>query len=238
MWRVSRRRPTPKGRDMEGQGKYNHGIRAALFDLDGVLMDTEGSYTGFWDMMGEKYLGMRNFASSIKGQTLNQIIGHYFDERLQDIPELVAALDEFENTMQYGFIPGARQFLESVREAGLKSAVVTSSNAKKMACLYRAHPDFTSFFDIILTSEDFTASKPDPECYLKAMKCLGVRPEECLVFEDSLHGLAAGRGSGAFVAGLATTNPAEVVKRLADITIDDFEGHSVVEIIENLPSHS
>ncbi len=213
-------------------------IEAILFDLDGVLMDTEHGYTEFWDRTGEKYLGLRNFCTLIKGQTLKQIIGHYFDERLQDIPEIVAALDEFENNMPYEFVPGADEFLNGCREAGLKCAVVTSSNEKKMESLYRAHPNFKERFDFILTSEDFSKSKPDPECFIKGMEKMGVKPENTIVFEDSIHGLGAGRASGAYVVGLTTTNPADVVKRLADIVIDDFEGHNIEEIMENLPSRA
>lgn len=213
-------------------------IEAILFDLDGVLMDTEHGYTEFWDRTGEKYLGLRNFCTLIKGQTLKQIIGHYFDERLQDIPEIVAALDEFENNMPYEFVPGADEFLKGCREAGLKCAVVTSSNDKKMESLYMAHPNFKERFDFILTSEDFSKSKPDPECFIKGMEKMGVKPENTIVFEDSIHGLGAGRASGAYVVGLTTTNPADVVKRLADIVIDDFEGHNIEEIMENLPSRA
>ncbi|MGM9748411.1 MAG: HAD family hydrolase [Candidatus Cryptobacteroides sp.] len=218
--------------------KQKTNIKALLFDLDGVLMDTEHGYTEFWDRMGEKYLGLRNFCTLIKGQTLNQIIGHYFDERMQDLPEIVAALDDFEMNMPYSFIPGADEFLKGCRAAGLKCAVVTSSNDKKMSCLYRAHPDFKDRFDFILTSEDFSKSKPDPECFIKGMEKMGVQPENTIVFEDSIHGLSAGRSSGAFVVGLTTSNPEDVVKRLADIVIDDFEGHTIEEIMENLPSRA
>ena len=107
-----------------------------------------------------------------------------------------------------------------------------------MESLYRAHPNFKERFDFILTSEDFSKSKPDPECFIKGMEKMGVKPENTIVFEDSIHGLGAGRASGAYVVGLTTTNPADVVKRLADIVIDDFEGHNIEEIMENLPSRA
>ena len=93
-----------------------------------------------------------------------------------------------------------------------------------MQKLYAAHPEFPSMVDAILTSEHFTKSKPDPECFRKGMEVLGGCPQTSVVFEDSLHGLSAGRASGAFVVGLPTSNPKEVVAGLCDMMIDNFEG--------------
>jgi beta-phosphoglucomutase-like phosphatase (HAD superfamily) len=81
--------------------------------------------------------------------------------------------------------------------------------------------------DAILTSEDFTKSKPDPECFLKAMEVLGGTPEDTVVFEDSFHGLDAGRASGARVVGLATTNTREAIAPRCDMVIDDFTGFTL-----------
>lgn len=91
-----------------------------------------------------------------------------------------------------------------------------------MANVYKAHPELLSLVDKILTSDDFTKSKPDPECFLKGMEVLGGTPEETIVFEDSLHGIAAGRAAGAKVIGLATTNTRETITPLCDMVIDDF----------------
>jgi beta-phosphoglucomutase-like phosphatase (HAD superfamily) len=79
----------------------------------------------------------------------------------------------------------------------------------------------------VLTSEHFSKSKPDPECFLKGMETLGCRPEDAVVFEDSIHGLAAGRASGAHVIGLATTNSRKDIEPLCDMVIDNFNGFSL-----------
>ena len=107
---------------------------------------------------------------------------------------------------------------------------MTSSNLPKMENVYRAHPDFKSMFDLILTSEDFTESKPSPYCYLKAMRLLGVGPQDTVVFEDSVSGLQSAKSSGAFVAGLLTTNPENVVREYADIVIKDFTDEALAGI--------
>ena len=99
-----------------------------------------------------------------------------------------------------------------------------------MANAYRAHPELLEVVDRILTSNDFSKSKPDPECFLKGMEELGGKPEETIVFEDSLHGIAAGRAAGAKVIGLTTTNKSEVLTPLCDMVIDDFVGFSLKDI--------
>ena len=91
-----------------------------------------------------------------------------------------------------------------------------------MAHVYRAHPDFKSQFDIILTGDMFPRSKPHPDCFLLGMKEFNTIPENSFVFEDSFHGLDAGKASGATVIGLATTNPREAIADKASLILDDF----------------
>jgi HAD superfamily hydrolase (TIGR01509 family) len=102
------------------------------------------------------------------------------------------------------------------------TAVVTSSNLPKMESVYRHQPGFKVLFDAILTSEDFDRSKPDPDCYLKAARRLGVQIGECVVFEDSINGLKAGRAAGMKVVGLLTTNPLERVAEWSDMQTADY----------------
>lgn len=201
-----------------------------LFDFDGVIADTESQYTIFWNRMGSDYLGLENFGHTIKGQTLVQIFGRHFSGMETEQAEIVLMLDEFERNMSYGYIPGAYEFMQSLKEAGIPMAIVTSSNDIKMQQVYRAHPELAGLVDAILTSEDFSKSKPDPECFLKGMEVLGGTPEDTVVFEDSFHGLDAGRASGAFVVGLATTNTREAIAPRCDMVIDDFTGFTLDSI--------
>ena len=203
----------------------------ALFDFDGVLMDTESQYSRFWDETGRKFVNIEGFGSIIKGQTLKQIFAKHFAGHSED--ELCAiedAINDFEKEMTYGFIPGAQEFLLELKKAGIPTAIVTSSNNTKMSQVYKVHPQLHTMVDAILTSEHFTRSKPDPECFLKGMEMLGGTPQTTIVFEDSLHGLAAGRGSGAHVVGLATTNSREIITPLCDMVINDFTEISLKDI--------
>jgi HAD superfamily hydrolase (TIGR01509 family) len=198
---------------------------SALFDLDGVVLDTETQYTCFWDEQGLRYLGRENFCASIKGQTLTQIFdGHFGGELTEKREEITQALNTFEHDMVYEYIPGAKEFIEDLKRNGVRMAVVTSSNEEKMKNVYRTHTEFSDYFDVILTGEMFAHSKPHPDCFLLGMERLGTKAEQTVVFEDSFHGLAAGRSSGAFVVGLATTNSREAIADKADVVLDDFRG--------------
>lgn len=197
--------------------------KAALFDLDGVVVDTESQYTKFWGSVGKKYFpDQPDFAEKIKGSTLVQIYDRYFGGEMEKQQTITKGLDEFERSMDYAFIPGFNEFIQKLRENGIKTAVVTSSNIAKMENVYRAHPDFKSLFDAILTSEDFDKSKPDPDCYLKAAQRFGFQHDECVGFEDSINGLKSVKAAKMICVGLATTNPEEVVAQYADIVIDNY----------------
>lgn len=201
-----------------------------LFDFDGVIADTESQYTYFWDKMGKDYLGLEEFGHTIKGQTLVQIFGKYFDGKLKEQQEIVPQLNAFEQNMSYDYIPGALEFMQELKRKGIRSAIVTSSNDIKMSNAYAVHPELRDLVDTVLTSEHFSKSKPDPECFLKGMEALGATPQETIVFEDSFHGISAGRASGAKVIGLATTNSRESLTPLCDMVIDDFTQISVEDL--------
>ena len=171
---------------------------AALFDFDGVIMDTETQYTVFWDEQGRKYLNEEDFGRRIKGQTLTQIYEKYFSDLPEAQQEITAGLNIYEKSMSYEYIPGVEAFIADLRKHGAKIAVVTSSG------------------------EMFARSKPAPDCFLLGMEIFGATPENSYVFEDSFHGLQAGMTSGATVIGLATTNTREAITGKAHYIIDDF----------------
>lgn len=197
----------------------------ALFDFDGVVMDTESQYTKFWDEKGKKYHPeIPDFGHHIKGQTLIQLYEHYFLHPSDLQEQITLELNEFETQMQFEFIPGVVDFMKELRENGVKMAIVTSSNNKKMSNAYRAHPELKTMVDRILTADMFTRSKPHPECFLMGASVFDASIEDCVVFEDSFHGLEAGNRAGMKVIGLATTNPASAIQDKATIVIPDFVG--------------
>ena len=195
---------------------------AALFDFDGVIMDTEGQYSIFWDEQGKKYLNEDDFGRRIKGQTLQQIFDKHFAGMDKIQQQITGDLNRYESEMNYDYLPGVEDFLKDLKQHGVKIALVTSSNDQKMSVVYSVRPELRDYFDRILTANDFTRSKPDPECFLLGMEVFGTTPENTFVFEDSFHGLKAGTDSGATVIGLATTNSREAIGQKAHHIIDDF----------------
>lgn len=196
---------------------------AILFDLDGVLIDSEGLYTEFWAKIGRDFnMPSPTFAYDIKGTTLKSILNNFPGEELKSA--VMQRIHDFENTMQYRMFDGVEQFLTHLHDAGIPTAIVTSSDEVKMGYLFDQLPALRDMVTIVIDASMVTRSKPDPQGYLLAAEKLGVAPEDCFVFEDSLQGLEAGRRAGATVIGLATTNSAEQVKPLCDYLLPSFAG--------------
>jgi HAD superfamily hydrolase (TIGR01509 family) len=139
---------------------------------------------------------------------------------LQD--EITRQLLDYELTMHFEYIDGVVDFMKELREKGVKLAIVTSSNDAKMANAYREHPELKTMVDYIVTADRVTHSKPHPECFLLGAEMLGVEKDNCIVFEDSFHGIEAGNRAGMKVIGLATTNSAEAIAAKCALVIPDF----------------
>lgn len=196
-------------------------MKAALFDLDGVIIDTEPSYSIFWSGIGHEYnVGIDNFSDVIKGTTLTQILNKYFADNLH--VEIVRKLNKYEREMEYVVFPEVKDYLNKLKNEGVKCAIVTSSNLEKMDNLWSQQPWLRECFDEVITDEDVTRSKPDPQPYLIAAERLGVAPADCVVYEDSFNGLLSGRRAGCRVVALATTNSRVSLEDKADIVVDNL----------------
>ncbi len=135
---------------------------AVLFDLDGVLLDSEGQYSIFWDAMDKQFpTDVPDFARYIKGFHLTRILGYFDDESVRR--HVLDSLVEFERNMRFEFFPGALDLVRQLRAAGVAMAIVTSSDRKKMASLYEQYPEFPTLFDKIVTGDMVTHAKPDPD---------------------------------------------------------------------------
>lgn len=197
-------------------------MKGALFDLDGVLIDSETLYTTFWQKIDSIYpTGIPDFAIQIKGTTLDMIFKHFPDAAVQ--ADILQRLNRFQSEMRFEMYPYAEDFLKKLQRAKIPMALVTSSDEKKMESLFAQLPHLRNYFNAIIHAGLITHSKPHPEPYLKGAEAIGVAPGECCVFEDSLQGLAAGRAAGAKVVALSTTYPADRLVSLADTVISSFK---------------
>lgn len=193
-----------------------------LFDLDGVIINSESQYSEIWAQINREFpTGVENLEILIKGTTLPKILNdHYKDEETKT--KVARRLHELENLMKYDYLPGADEFLRKLTDRHLPKALVTSSDNKKMEHLWEELPELKNVFDFIVTGDLVKSSKPSPEGYLLGASKLNIDPKNCVVFEDSLQGVMAGKSAGAFVVGVCGTLPAETLQPYSDILIDSF----------------
>lgn len=207
-----------------------------LFDLDGVLIDSETAYSEIWTRIEREYpTGIEDFARKIKGTTLEKILSDNYPDA-STRAKVEARLYELEGQMKYTPLPGAVELLSTLNRRGIPAVIVTSSNDKKMQHLWSDLPDFRQYFRKIVDGDMVTHSKPDPEGYLLGASLIDRKPEHCVVFEDSLQGVKAGHNSGAYVVGVAGTLPAETIAPYCDMVVDtleDFDVEGLVEILED-----
>lgn len=207
-------------------------IKGALFDLDGVLIDSEGIYTEFWSGIDKIYpTGIENFALVIKGCTLPYILDTYFPDK-EHQEHIKYLLKQHEQTMEYRLFAGVFDFVSLLKSRNIAMAIVTSSTRLKMSHMIEQLSDFATLFTDIITSEDVSHGKPDPEGYVIGAKRIGVAPKNCLVFEDSINGLKAGRAAGAKVVAVSTTNPESVLVEYGDVIIPRLDTKYINQLLK------
>ncbi|HLL23168.1 MAG TPA: HAD family phosphatase [Kofleriaceae bacterium] len=194
-------------------------IRGYLFDLDGTLVDSER----------ETAEAMARAFERGQGITLAQydrdfIIGRswmaIYDSLKSRYPQMTWTRDEVFAEIGVTVLPGARAVLEWT--AGKPRGLVTgSSRVEALQVLPLIGP--MARFDVIFASEDVARSKPHPDGYLAAMQVLGLAPEECVVIEDSVNGIAAGRAAGALVIAVRAGNFGGWDQSAAHQVIDSLE---------------
>jgi len=184
---------------------------AVIFDLDGVLADSEPS----WNQIDAKLLAEHGV--TYRGEYHRNVLGVSYRLAVEfyknafhisaSVEELMRrrgeiATDFFANRVS--LFPSAKMTLEQLREMKLPLAVATSSvSASARPLLERA--GIRSLFSVLITGDEVQQGKPHPEIYLRAAKKLGISPEACLVIEDSLAGIAAGKGANMRVAAIPDT---------------------------------
>lgn len=204
-------------------------ISTVLFDFDGVIADTEPQYDIYIDNLGERYqLGIDNFALKVKGTTSPNMLEKYFSHLSEsELSEVSQDIERFEMQMSFPPVDGAIEFIGHLKENGYKIGLVTSSQGFKMKRALEIM-NIADSFDTIVTADRITQGKPHPMCYLLAAKDLGSSPAECIVFEDSFHGIQSGKDAGMRVVGLSTTIDEEKLKEKVHHIIPDFSDRKKV----------
>lgn len=209
-----------------------------LFDLDGVLIDSSKIHFVGWkrvlNRLG-KDIDYETFRTACFGKrgvdTLELFFpkGKFSDDEVKKLSDEVDS--NFVNTVAEVGIPinGALEFLHTLKRSGEKVALATSAPRQNVDAFLDAFR-LRGMFDAEVCGGDVFKGKPDPEVFLKAAAGLGENPEQCVVFEDSLPGVTAGKAAGATCVALLTTTTADVLKA-ADFFINDFSDETLKKII-------
>ena len=206
---------------------------AVLWDMDGTLIDSEpywmkseGAFAkannGNWtEQDGLSLVGMSLYDSSkiIKEKVCSDLEPEQIIEQLTD--EVAAQLKQ-----EILWRPGSKELLELLRKKKVKTALVTMS----MHRMAKQVADSICFdaFDVIVAGDDVMHGKPHPEAYLKAAELLGVKPEDCVAFEDSISGLRSAEAAGTKAVGIK--NIVEIPAQPVRILWSTLEGVTLSDL--------
>lgn len=208
-------------------------IKAVIFDMDGTLIDS----MGVWSQIDREFLLKRQIAvpselhRCIEGKSFTETAG-YFKERFnlsENIEEIMAEWTAMCKTHYETRVPlkrGALNLIRYLHARGYKIGMGTSSRHELVEAIFTRH-HLHSYFDTVRTSCEVGRGKPFPDIFLKVAEDLEVRPEECLVFEDTLAGVLAGKRAGMKVVAIYddySLSAMEEIRKTADGYIDSFEG--------------
>lgn len=211
---------------------------AAIFDWDGVIIDSSRAHEVAWDRLGSETgrpLPPGHFKAGF-GRKNDHIIPHIlkWDLPVEEVTRLgrrkEALYREVLQELGIGPLPGVREFLDGLLASGVPCAVGSSTERENIDTIMRII-GFGHYFRTIVAADDVTRGKPDPQVFLLGAERLGVAPRRCVVFEDAFAGLEAARAGGMKAVGVATTHPAEalrahadrVVRRLDELAVGDLE---------------
>ena len=209
--------------------------KAALFDMDGTLVDNTLAHMRAFEIFCARYgvTGWKEKLSQAFGMGNDDIMRLIMPAELIRERGLASLAEEKEAIYRELYEPlirptaGLLDFLEALRREGIACAVGSSAEMRNIRFVFEKC-GIESYFQTVVSSEQVTRCKPDPEIYLKAAEALRLRPEECVVFEDARAGIEAGDRAGMKVVALATTLSREELERTAaTLVIDDFTQMSV-----------
>jgi beta-phosphoglucomutase len=201
-------------------------VRALIFDMDGVLIDSNPAHREAWDVYNRQQ-GVETTPAMhqiIYGQRNDQIIRTFLGQHLSDAEVFAhgAAKEALYREMvrpciNQLLVPGIRRFLDSATGLGL--AVATNAERENLDFVLR-EAGLGSFFRVAIDGHQVMRPKPDPEIYLRAALLLGFEPRACVVFEDSRAGVESALAAGMRVIGVSTTH--DVLPGVS-LMIRDFE---------------
>lgn len=209
-------------------------IKAVIFDMDGVIVETEIIHEKAWkEFFGSNGISLtEKDLYSMKGcrgiDVINTFIPGLTSEEAENL-----RLKRFEIYKRYlkdGVKPvrGVKEFMQKLKDEKIAIAVATSATNQVIFLLDDA--EVRDLIDVLITGDQVEKGKPDPEIYLKTAQKLKIRPEECVVFEDALNGVEAGKNAGMHVVAILTSHKKEDFKDI-EYAFNNFEEIDIDEIL-------
>lgn len=201
-------------------------IKALIFDMDGVIIDSEPIH------FESDKMAMREYGIEITDEILNNYVGVTNPVMLAELKEIYSldcSVDELlHKQLKYKFelfgtkklkmIDGIRELIDLLKGKGIKVGLASSSPGEFIELILK-NLGIINFFDVIVSGEAVSESKPAPDIFLKASALLGVAPDDCLVIEDSEHGVKAAKSAGMGCIGYANANSGNQDLSMADLSV-------------------
>ena len=221
-----------------------------IFDIDGTLVDS----MPMWNLIDQKVL-YDNFGIAVAGEDIKafrdsilyddrhvsgDIYAIYYEEFVKlfnlgitgkEFKKLRYELATYLSTYELDFKEGAAEFLNALKLIGKKIGVASTTTKKQYSIYENSNQKMIkkaplkTMVEVLVLCEDVTRKKPDPEAYVLAMQKLGAKPEECIVFEDSLNGVMAAKTAGIEVCCVydpSAHNEHDIIDKIADYKVDSF----------------
>jgi beta-phosphoglucomutase len=201
---------------------------AAIFDMDGTLIDNTPYHYKSWVALFKKYgkgeLSKQTYYTEISGVPIMDTLKRLFDDRDETgLKELLKEKEEFYRKEYAPYlvpINGLETFLTELKNDGIKMAMATSATVEDIDFILNKIP-IRNDFDEIVNSSMVSKPKPNPQIFLKAAELLNMAPSNCVVFEDSLAGIKAANDAGMKVVAITTGHKAEDLHPV-DLVINDY----------------
>lgn len=207
-------------------------IKAVIFDLDGTLVDS----MGLWRDIDIEFLSARgieykdDLQEKIEGMSFTETAVFCKDyykltESVEELKEIWNQMAEDKYRYEVQLKPGVMELLEELKRRGIKMGIATSNSKELIAAVNEAY-HFDRYISCVVTSCSVNRGKPAPDVYLEAARQLSVLPEECLVFEDIVKGIEAGKNAGMLVCAVEDSFSAEQRERkkaISDYYIESYD---------------
>ena len=204
-------------------------FKAAIFDMDGLILDSERTVLSCWEQIGEKYgfPNIREYGISVIGKnkkaTVDEFARVYGEPGDRYEKELREIYNELAAQGKVPLKPHTLELLSAMKNAGMKIAIASSSTREEVTTqmeMLGALP----YFDTCVCGDQVTKSKPDPEIFLLACGALGIKPEEGVGLEDSFNGVRSCKASGLYTIMVPDIiQPDDEMKELANVILPSLE---------------